>query len=233
MRSSSEVSGSSEMTAPRPPEGAIHRQQAQPALLHRHDDQPRGEGLERQARAGVGRAVELGGRDVDRHRGNVVVGDRPLHEAQIAGPERAHRPRVPRLGAQPAQRGQSVGALVEGAERAAGAEGAAHALDDDLQPPLGQEPPEQQADELTSPVGRADEHGGRGPVGALAGDPAVGQQQHAVVHRRAQVAMADDVARLRPRQPHPPRQDAAGEGQPRFRALLMGRGSHGRPPTRR
>ena len=171
---------------------------------------------------------------MDRHRRQVVAGRRsptgrsPGSSGPIVptGPACHGCARSQRSVASPSARSS------KGLNVAAGAERPPHALDDDLQAPLGQQPAEQQPHELAPPVRRAHEHGGRGPVGALAGHPAVGQQHRPVVHRGAQVAAADHVEGLRPRQPHAPRQDLAGERQSRFRAPLMGRGSHGRRPAR-
>ena len=60
--------------------------------------------------------------------------DRPLHQAEVAGPIIPIRLGVPRLLAEPAQRGQPVRALVERAELAPGAERAADALDTTCSP---------------------------------------------------------------------------------------------------
>jgi hypothetical protein len=105
---------------------------------------------------------------------------------------------VPRLLAKPAERGESVGALVERVEAPTGAERPARALDDDLKTALGDQPPEQEA-ERAAPVRRAHEHGGRRP--AAERGVAVGKQNDAVVHRDGEVAVDDELARDRHWQP--------------------------------
>ena len=98
--------------------------------------------------------MELRGAHLDGQRGQVVPGvrrDGPLHEAEIARADHADSSRMPRLGADPVERGQPVGALVERAERALQAEGAAHALDQHLQAALGEQPAEDQPEGLTAP----------------------------------------------------------------------------------
>ena len=153
--------------------------------------------------------MKLRGGDLDRHRGQVLVGDRPLHEAEVAGAKRPHRSGVPRLSTQPPKRGQAVGALIERAELAARPECAPYALNDDLEPALGHQPSEQQPHELPAPVWRAHEDGGRRAIRALASHPAVGEEHGSVVHRGTQITAADDVEGLGPREPHAPGEDLA------------------------
>jgi len=158
--------------------------------------------------------VELRGAHLDRERAEVLAGvgrDRPLDEAEVARADHPDPPVVPGLLAQPAERREPVGALVEGAELAAGAERAADALDDDLEPALGEQPPEDEAEELPAPVRGADEHRRLGHLPGGAGDPAVGEQDRAVVGGDGEVLLADDVVRPRARQAHAPGEDLARE----------------------
>ena len=182
--------------------------------------------------------MELRGADLDGERGEVVAGvgrERPLHEPEIAGADHADALGVPGLRADPPQRGEPVGALVEGAELALRAERAAHALHEHLQPALGEQPSEDQAEQLAAPVGRAHEHRRLRLVAARARDVAVGEQYRAVVHPHAQIALADDVAGLRARQAHAPGDDRAGEahgGDRRPRRADAASGSVARATTR-
>ncbi len=228
-RASSSPIGSSANSAGRRRSAAGHRQRREPALLRGDEDQPRRRRLEREASARVCLAVKLRRAHLDRQRGQVVPGlrrDRPLHQPQVAGADHADPLGVPRLLADPAQRGQTVDALVERAEPALRAECPPHALHDDLQPPLGQDPSEDQA-ERAGAVRRASAPARSAAAGRArrACHPAVGQQHRAVVHRDAQVALADDVAGLRARQPHAPGEDRTPEAHGRRSYAPFARGS--------
>ena len=158
-----------------PPQRPVQRQRRQPPLLHGNDHQPRGDVLQRQA--------------VDPRRSGRRTARRRRGSTSPPGPRRPRRrsptarspgswarasPPAPqchgwacsqRSVARPSARSSN------GLKLAAGAERAAHALDDDLQSALGEQPPEQQRDELPPPVGRAHEHGRAGTVGALRAPP--------------------------------------------------------------
>ena len=175
-------------------------------------------------------AVKLRGRDLDRERRDVVAGrgrDGPLHEAEVARADEPDPLAVPGLRADPVERRQAVVALVERVEVAAGAERAARALDDDLQPALGERAAEDEPEHLAAAVRRAHEHRRLRRVARRARDPAVGQQHDAVVHRHAQVLLADDVLGLGAGQAGERGEQRAGEAH--RRALTA---SGGRAPLR-
>src|SRR5262249_58400768 len=96
---------------------------------------------------GVERRTEGGGGDLGGDRGKLlprVRRDRPLGHAEVARAAGAERPRIPRLLPQPGHGGQAVVVLVgpERVERAARAERAPAALDNGLEPPIGEPPPD-------------------------------------------------------------------------------------------
>jgi hypothetical protein len=137
---------------------------------------------------------------------------------------------VPRLPADPAQRRQAVGPLVERAEGALGAERPPHALDDDLEPAFGEQPPEDQAEDLAATVRRAHQHRRLRPVAHVARDVAVGEQHGAVVHRRPQVALHDEIVGASARQPHAAGEDLAEKRHRRVRVAMLVRPSPREPP---
>ena len=175
----------------RPPQAVGEQQRRQPPLLHLEQQQPRQRRVERHAAAPVGHPAELRRGHRRRHRVD-MVGDRPLHDAHVARPDRPDRSGVPRLPVEPAQRRQPVGSFVERVELPAGAERPAHALHHRLQPALGQQPAEQEAERVPAAVRGAHEHGRRRP-GARRG-VAVGVQDDAVVHLDREIALDDDLA---------------------------------------
>ena len=118
---------------------------------------------------------------------------------------------MPRLRADPAERRKPIGTLVERRERPFGSERPADALDHDLKSALSEQAPEQQPDRPVAAVRRADQHGRLRAATIIAPEPAVGEQHRAVVHRDAQVALADDVERLGRDQPHAPGEQLAGK----------------------
>ena len=106
--------------------------------------------------------MELRGADLDRQRREVVAGirrDRPLHEPEIA---RADHPdplarataasRIQRSVASPSARSSN------GLNCPSEPNVPAHALDHDLEAALGQQPAEEQPDQLPAPVRRADQY---------------------------------------------------------------------------
>ena len=159
--------------------------------------------------------------DLDCQRRQILPGvrcDGPLHQPHVAWPDHRDRCEMPWLLAEPAQRGQAIGALVKRAEPALGSKRAPNTLDDDLQPALGKQAPEQQAEQLPASVGGAHQHRRLRPLTGVARHPTIGQQHRPIVHRDAQVALAHDIARLRARQTHAPGKDAT-------------RQAHGREPS--
>ena len=157
-------------------------------------------------------AVELRRGDRGREGAELVArlrGDRPLHQPHVARADHAHRALAPRLLAQPAQRRQAVGALVERREAPSGAERPAHALHDDLEAALGEQAPVDDAEEAVPAVRGAHEDRRRLVSRRARGDVAVGEQDHAVVHLGGQVAQDLDVAGLRRGQVQRPAEDLA------------------------
>ena len=123
---------------------------------------------------------------------------------------------MPRLLAQPAERGEPVGALIERVEPPTGAERPARALDHDLKTALGDQPPEQEA-ECAAPVRRAHQHRGCRPTAGRG--VAVGEQNDAVVHPDGKVAVDHELPRSRRGQPEKP---AGNLAEQRHRRSMTG-----------
>src|SRR5262249_43443472 len=118
----------------------------------------------------------------------------------------AERPRIPGLLPEPGHGGQAVVVLIgpERVERAARAEGATAALDDGLEPPLGEHPPEHQTPAAPAPVRRTDQdQRWWRPQPPQAGPRCVpvGEQDRPIWHPDPQVTLDVDVAAGDGRQP--------------------------------
>ena len=146
--------------------------------------------------------------------GRRVQGQGPLHEAEVAGPERGQPSVEPALAAQPGHGVLAVAGLAaHRLEPSAGAEGAAAALQQHVEAAFGDELGLQQAERGPASVGTA--HQDRG--GRLAGDRqvVVGQQHRAVGHRHLDVPLDRDEVPLRRERPGPGQHLAErGRGRP-------------------
>ncbi len=137
-----------------------------------------------------------------------VQGERPLHVPQIAGADRPQRPVEPGPPAQPGHRGQAVGGLVAPQiERTARAAGAAAALEDHVEPLLGEEHAVHGGPGQAPAVRRT--HQESGEVAGRPGEVVVGDQRTAVGGRHHQPGLPSDVVPLvrqpAPDRPHHPR----------------------------
>ena len=182
------------------PLGKLVAQRREGPLLARDLAHPAHGRVQRERPARVERGAEVGGGHLGGDRAEVrprVRRDGPLGHAEVARAAGAEGTGVPRLLSQPGDRREAVVVLVgpERVERAARAEGAAAALDHGLEPPLGEQPAEQQPPRPAPPVGRADQHQRRwrpqwpGPGPRCV---AVGEQHRPVRHRDPQVTIDVD-----------------------------------------
>ena len=150
--------------------------------------------VERERAVGVDEAAELRGGDLRRERlqpGGRARGDRPLHEAEIAGAGHGDAAPEPGLLLEPRQGVLAVLRLVaEGIEVALRAERPARALHHDLVAPLG-EGARDRPHVPPAPVRAADQDDVRGR--GVARMQAVGEEHDAVAHRDPEVGLDGDV----------------------------------------
>ena len=138
-----------------------------------------------------GRVGHLGDHRLDLRR--QPVRDRPLDVPQVAGADEHDRVAEPGLLDQPRERRQPVLALVaHRLEDAAGAERPPGALQDHLEPALGQRPHRARGDQRAPAVGAAHQ-GNRNFSPPVAQHPPVRQQHGPVRHRHRQVPLDDQV----------------------------------------
>ena len=196
-----------------PPVGrchACHRAQQPDALLVRdqvapHDVVVQVEGaVTVSAPAEVMRADVHHGGDQFRRR---VHGQRPLYETEVAGAVGGQPALEPALLAQPRHGVLPVGDLVlHRLEVPAGAERAAHALQQHMVAALGEDLRGLQGEQAGAAVRAPDQHGGRRRHADR--DVVGGQQHRAVGHRHLDVALHRDLVPPRRQRPRPGRRPA-------------------------
>ena len=212
-----------------PPVGrghARHRAQHPDALLVPDQVAPHDVVVQVEGAVTVRAPAEVVRADVHHHGDQLrrrVHGQRPLYEAEVAGAVGGQPALEPALLAQPGHGVVAVRDLVlHRLEVPAGAERAAHALQQHVVAALGEDLRGLQGEQAAAAVRAADQHGGRrchadrGVVG--------GQQHRAVGHRHLDVPLHHDPVPPRRQRPCPGRQLAERNRAPAQRA---GRGSLG------
>jgi hypothetical protein len=201
-------------------------QHSQRALLAGDHDPPRERGLqresvrpqefERQRRVG-----HLGDHRLDLRW--QAVGHRPLHVPQVTAAHEHDRAAEPRLLHHPSQGGHAVLALVpQRVELPAGAERAAGALQQHLEPALGQRDGHPRGDQPPPSV-RAAHQGELQRAPAVPRRLTVGQQLDAVRHGDPQVPLGHHVPGQRRVQPQHPLHEMTAQPHPRCCCSAAGR----------
>ena len=141
--------------------------------------------------------------------GPQAVRDRPLDIAEVIRPGQHNRVTKPWLLHDPVESGQTVRTfLTHRIEVPAGAECAAHALHDHLEPTLGIRPGHPETDEAGATVWTTEQRH-RQRLAANPRCPPVCQELHAVWHRKPQIPFDHEVTRQRRLQPHRPLKQVA------------------------
>ena len=208
---------------------AHHRAQHPDALLVRDQVAPHDVVVQIEGAVAVRGPVEVVRADVH-HGGDQfrrrVHGQRPLHEAEVAGAVGGQPALEPALLAQPRHGVLPVGDLVpHRLEVPAGPERAAHALQQHVIAALGEDLPGLQGEQAGAAVRAADQHGGRGRHADR--DVVGGQQHRAVGHRHLDVVFDRDLVPPRRQRPPPGRRPADRGRAPAQRTGAQRPGSAG------